>query len=172
MPISSWPSPPGGWPPNVLAVPYVGSAAPGKARLGSWLEGANCQLFAYGVLGLFGLACPALPSSKLWHDLDSTVIPEQPGPLDLVLFNATKDPWGAHLGVWMAPDEVFHLCKEVGAPVVWPMAEFSRRARYATTVGVKRVVRTVGFSDKAAAVGTRRAHFDLNADGVRPLPAS
>jgi len=85
-----------------------------------------------------------LPSSELWQDGDATVVADRPEPLDLVLFNATEDPWGAHLGVCMAPDEVFHLCKEVGTPVVWPMAEFSRRSRYATTVGLKRVVTTVG----------------------------
>lgn len=140
MPVRSWPLPPGGWPPGTWAVPYVASAAPGAVGPGQWLEGANCQRFAYGVLGLFGLSCPPLRSSDLWEDSAATVVVERPGPLDLVLFNATEDPFGAHLGVWMAPDEILHLCKEVGVPVVWPMAEFSRRARYATTVGFKRVL--------------------------------
>lgn len=92
-----------------------------------------------------------LPSSELWQDGDATVVADRPEPLDLVLFNATEDPWGAHLGVCMAPDEVFHLCKEVGTPVVWPMAEFSRRSRYATTVGLKRVVTTVGADPRPGA---------------------
>jgi hypothetical protein len=121
-------------------VPYVGSASPGRATPGSWLAGANCQLFAYGVLSLFGITCPPLPSTRLWRDCRATVAVEQPEPLDIALFNATPDPFGAHLGLWMAPDEVIHLCKEVGHPVVWPLDEFSRRARYATVVGFKRVV--------------------------------
>ena len=156
VPISSWPSPPGGWPANIWAVPYVGSAAPGRVSPDLWPEGANCQLFAYGVLGLFGLACPPLPSSKLWEDTEATVIAELPEPLDLVLFKTTENTRGAHLGVWMAPDEVFHLCKEIGAPIVWPMAEFSRRARYATTVGVKRVIRTVGAPRQPGRAATKK----------------
>lgn len=40
------------------------------------------------------------------------------------------------------PEEVLHLSKEVGVPVVWPMAEFSGRVRYATIVGFKRVLET------------------------------
>jgi hypothetical protein len=86
----------------------------GRARegpLGLWPERANCQLFAYGVLGLFGLACPPLPSSELWEDTEAAIVAELPEPLDLVLFNSTEEPRGAHLGVWMAPDEVFHLGK-------------------------------------------------------------
>jgi hypothetical protein len=139
MPVSSWPLPPGGWPPGIWDVPYVGSASPGRVPPGAWLTGANCQVFAYGFLSLFGIACPPLPSSRLWRDRDATVVVSEPQPLDLALFNATDDPFGAHLGVWMAPDEIVHLCKEVGHPMVWPLEEFSRRARYDTIVGFKRV---------------------------------
>jgi hypothetical protein len=140
MSVGSWPSPSDGWPEGFWAVPYVGSASPGRAAPGSWLNGANCQLFAYGMLGLFGIDCPPLPSTRLWRDCRATVAVQQPEPLDIALFNATPDPFGAHLGVWMAPDEIVHLCKEVGHPVVWPRGEFSRRARYATVIGFKRVV--------------------------------
>jgi hypothetical protein len=142
------------------AVPYVGSASPGRVPTGSWLNGANCQLFAYGVLGLFGIDCPPLPSSRLWEDRDTTVVVHQPQPLDLALFNAREDPFGAHLGLWMAPDEVVHLCKEVGHPVVWPLEEFARRTRYAAIVGYKRVTRrsapTSGASAPAGVRGQRR----------------
>jgi hypothetical protein len=101
-------------------------------------------VFAYGVLGLFGLSCPPLRSSELWEDSVATVAVERPRPLDLVLFNATEDPFGAHLGVWMAPTKssTFARKSEVRVPIVWPMAGFSRRARYATTVGFKRVLGT------------------------------
>jgi hypothetical protein len=143
MPVNSWPAPPGGWPPGLWAVPYVGTASPGRVPPGSWLTGANCQVFAYGFLSLFKLACPALPSSQLWEVSDATAVVDEPRPLDLALFNGSYDPFGAHLGVWMAPDEIVHLCKEIGHPVVWPLEEFSRRSRYGAIVGFKRVNRGV-----------------------------
>jgi hypothetical protein len=62
-----------------------------------------------------------------------------PRPLDLVLFNSSADPYGAHVGLWMAPDEILHLARQVGAPAVWSLAEFARHPRYATKVGFKRV---------------------------------
>lgn len=106
----------------------------------SWLDGSNCQRYAYGVLSLFGSLCPPLRSSDLWADHDATIAVGQPEPLDLVLFNGAEDPYGAHVGLWMAPDEVLHLSGEVGFPAVWPLAEFARRPRYATIVGFKRVI--------------------------------
>jgi hypothetical protein len=121
-------------------VPYLSSATPGSNAPSSWLQGSNCQRFAYGLLALFGLICPPLRSSELWDDRDATVTVNQPHPHDLVLFNATRDPFGAHVGVWMAPDEIFHLCKEIGTPAVWPFAAFASRSRYTTLIGFKRVI--------------------------------
>lgn len=132
-----------GWPDGLWEVPYLGSASPGRAPVASWLRGSNCQLFAYGFLSLFGLKCPALPSSTLWADAEATVRVLVPAPLDIILFNKSKDPFGAHLGIWMGPDEVLHLCKEIGRPVVWALEEFSLRPRYATIVGFKRVLQTM-----------------------------
>jgi hypothetical protein len=139
VPVKLWPRPPDGWPSEMWSVPYVGSASPGRAPQGSWLGGANCQLFAYGVLSLFGMDCPPLRSSCLWDDRDATTVVCRPQPLDLALFNPDHNPFGAHLGVWMAPDEILHLCREVGRPAVWSPGDFSRRPRYATIVGFKRV---------------------------------
>jgi hypothetical protein len=62
-------------------------------------------------------------------------------PLDLVLVNATDDAWGAHVGVWVADDQVLHLSAEVGLPSVWRMSDFAARERYAVLLGFKRVVR-------------------------------
>ena len=92
MPIQSWPLLPGGWPPGTWAVPYVASAGPGAVGPGQWLQGANCQVFAYGILELFGLSCPPLRSSNLWEESVATIAVERPEPLDLVLFNATGGP--------------------------------------------------------------------------------
>jgi hypothetical protein len=119
-------------------VPYVSSAVPGVRAPSSWLQGSNCQRFAYGFLAAFGVACPPLRSSELWSDREFTVEVDDPQPLDLVLFNRKNDPSGAHIGVWMAPDEVLHLSREVGVPAVWNLAEFAARPRYATRIGFKR----------------------------------
>jgi hypothetical protein len=121
-------------------VPYDYSASPGYGDPPSWLDGSNCQRYAYGVLSLFGLWCPPLRSSELWDDQESSVAVHEPRPLDLVLFNRSADPYGAHVGLWMGSDEILHLCREVGSPVVWPLAEFARRPRYAKIVGFKRVL--------------------------------
>jgi hypothetical protein len=36
-----------------------------------------------------------------------------------MLLNATHDPFGAHTGVWMAPEEILHLSAEIAVPAVW-----------------------------------------------------
>jgi hypothetical protein len=120
-------------------VPYLLSAGPGSDTPRSWLDGSNCQRFAYGVLALFGLACPPLWSSDLWDDRAATAVVRDPEPLDLMLYNKTADPFSAHVAVWMAPGEILHLCHEIGVPVIWPPAMFAARPRYATLIGLKRV---------------------------------
>jgi hypothetical protein len=139
MPGTSWAEPDSGWPPGLWQVPNRSSATPGTNAPSSWLQGSNCQRFAYGLLALFGLACPPLRSSELRDDRGATATVSQPHPLDLVLVNATSDPFGAHAGVWVAPDEIFHLCKEIGTPAVWPFAAFASRPRSTTLIGFKRV---------------------------------
>jgi len=104
--------------------------------------GSNCQRYAYSVLGLFGIWCPPLRSSDLWLDTNATSVVSVPRPLDLLLFNRIDEPFGAHVGLWMAQDEILHLCREIGTPVTWPVAEFDRRPRYVKLVGVKRVNRS------------------------------
>jgi cell wall-associated NlpC family hydrolase len=102
--------------------------------------GANCQQFAYEVLRHFGLAPPDLRSSELWADTQATARVSVAQPLDLVLFNATDEAYGAHVGVWVNEGRVLHLCAEIGRPVVWEMTEFAKRQRYGVLIGVKRVV--------------------------------
>jgi hypothetical protein len=124
-------------------VPYAGSRIPGPGvpvGADAPVGGANCQLYAYAVLRHFGLAPPPLRSSELWHDADSTVRVPRARPLDLLLYNATRDPYGAHVGVWAGDDAVLHLCAEVGRPAVWSPADFAGRERYRVPVGVKRVL--------------------------------
>ncbi|MEU6810164.1 hydrolase [Streptomyces sp. NPDC046831] len=124
-------------------VPYDGArhpGAPGAERPPVPAAGANCQLFAYAVLRHFGLAPPPLRSSELWADTRFTVRVPRARPLDLLLFNATDDAYGAHVGVWVDEDAVLHLSREVGRPAVWRTADFAARERYRVLVGVKRVL--------------------------------
>ncbi|MFJ5774629.1 hydrolase [Streptomyces sp. NPDC093094] len=124
-------------------VPYVGSRFPGSAEVAALPgleQGANCQLFAYEVLRHFGLAPPDLRSSELWADTQATVRVSVAQPLDLVLFNATGDAYGAHVGVWADEGRVLHLCAETGRPVVWEPEEFTKRQRYRVLIGLKRVI--------------------------------
>ncbi len=124
-------------------VPYEGSRFPGSpevADLPSLEEGANCQLFAYEVLRHFSLVPPDLRSSELWSDAQATARVSVAQPLDLVLFNATDDAYGAHVGVWVNEGRVLHLCAEIGRPAVWDLTEFARRHRYRVLIGIKRVV--------------------------------
>ncbi|MCP9205837.1 hydrolase [Streptomyces cucumeris] len=133
---------PGSLPAALWSVPYAGARHPGSAAVRErpgLAAGANCQLFAYAVLRHFGLRPPALRSSELWDDAESTVRVTTPRPLDLLLFNATDDAFGAHLGVWAGPEAILHLCAEVGRPTVWTPAAFAARPRYRTLVGIKRM---------------------------------
>ncbi|MFD7441237.1 hydrolase [Streptomyces sp. NPDC059909] len=125
-------------------VPYVGSRFPGSASVADrpgLAAGANCQLFAYEVLRHFDMAPPALRSSDLWEDTEATVRVAIARPLDLLLFNATDDPYGAHIGVSVGQDAVLHLSREVGRPAVWRLTDFAARRRYRVLIGAKRVSR-------------------------------
>ncbi|GAA2630833.1 hydrolase [Streptomyces vastus] len=129
--------------PSVMwATPYAGARFPGSAAVRDrpgLTDGANCQLFAYAVLELFGLEPAAWRSSDLWADTRLTRRVAVAQPLDLVLFNATDESWGAHVGVVVGEGRILHLCAEVGRPAVWSMAEFAARERYRTLLGFKRM---------------------------------
>jgi hypothetical protein len=124
-------------------VRYVGTHVPGAVDRSRLRDGANCQLFAYEVLGFFGHPIPDLRSDELWVDSVATSEVAEVRPLDLVLFNSTDDPWGAHVAVAAGGEELLHLCAEVGRPVVWRFDDFRRRGRYRCLVGVKRAVGAV-----------------------------
>ncbi|GHB48001.1 hypothetical protein GCM10010377_43550 [Streptomyces viridiviolaceus] len=124
-------------------VPYAGRRYPGSPAVADrpGVEaGANCQLFAYEVLRHFGLAPPPLRSSDLWADTRATIRVSPAQPLDLLLFNATDDAYGAHVGVWVGEGRVLHLCAEAGRPAVWTMTQFAARQRYRVLIGIKRVI--------------------------------
>lgn len=132
-----------GVPPSFWKIPYDPRAYPGSTTARDLLEGANCQRFAYAVLGLFGLHVPPFRSSDLWTDPSVTLRVHEPEALDLVLLGGGPNGWGAHVGVYLGDEEVLHLCKEVGEPAVWSLDDFKSRRRYRRLVGFKRVLRGV-----------------------------
>ncbi|MFC9843538.1 hydrolase [Streptomyces sp. NPDC060223] len=131
-------------PAGIWETTHVGRRFPGSRAVAGkpgLAEGANCQLFAYEVLRHCSLTVPDWRSSDLWDDTGLTERVALARPLDLALFNATDEAWGAHVGVVVGEDRVLHLCAEVGRPVVWDLADFAARDRYRTLIGFKRVLR-------------------------------
>ena len=102
------------------------------------VEGANCQNFAYELLKHFGYHVPLLRSSDLWEDDMHTIVVSKLEPLDLLLFNRTKDPWGAHVALHVGHWRAIHLAKKLGTPAVWPLEKFRDHAEYRVFVGAKR----------------------------------
>ena len=127
-------------PPRFLEVTYDSAKYPGSGECNGIENGANCQYFAYEFLRHFGLSVPGLRSSELWEDSVYTREVHSFEPLDLIFFNKNEDPYGAHIGVYLGDNEVFHLSKEVGRPAIWDMHEFKKRPQYSYVLGGKRVV--------------------------------
>lgn len=123
-------------PAQFRAVRYVGAQIPDSRN--GLEQGANCQRFAYAVLGHFGIVVPPWRSSALWADKDVTEPVAPPyRPLDLLLFNGQPEAYGAHIGLWTGAD-VLHLCRAEGRPAIWPLSRFAGTPRYACLVGAKR----------------------------------
>ncbi len=120
-------------------VPYVDARIPGVPEPEDLAARANCQLFAYQLLRYHGKHVPDFRSSELWTDDTYTMRVTSFEPLDLMLYNRTPEPWGAHVGVYVGDDQVIHLSKEIGRPVLFRCAEFATHARYACFIGAKRV---------------------------------
>ena len=122
-------------------VPYNAARYPGAPGVVGLDGGANCQLFAFELLRSFGLEMPPLRSSDLWADTQHTkVVSGDLAPLDLLLFNATAEPFGAHVAVSLGRDEAVHLSQRIGTPAIWPIARFLKEADYAVLIGAKRVI--------------------------------
>ena len=131
----------GSLPSSFFDVRFVGEMVPGHRPEMGLTAGSNCQRYAYAVLRHFGLSVPDLRSSDLWVDQGSTMAVANPAALDLVLYAPTRDPWGAHVGVFLGGSSVLHLCQEVGVPAVWDFDDFADRDRYREQLGFKRVRR-------------------------------
>ena len=124
-------------------VRYNGARYPGATPSadGDLSAGANCQLFAYALLRHFGLVVPPRRSSELWADTRHTEHVCDLEPLDLLFWNRTGEPWGAHIGVYLGDGHAVHLARDVGVPVVWPLGEFDKHPGYRVFLGAKRVLK-------------------------------
>lgn len=92
-------------PPEFLQVSFSERMIPGRQSELGLTAGSNCQRYACAVLRHFGLSVPDLRSSDLWADEELLATVSEPESLDLVLFAASPDPWGAHVGVYLGGAE-------------------------------------------------------------------
>jgi len=126
-------------PQSFMNVPYDGKRYPGASDTGSIAEGANCQIFAYSILRYFGAQIPDFRSSDLWEDEEYTSTVESYEPLDLALFNKTKEAWGAHVALFLSKEELIHLSEKQKYPAIWKLSDFLKLEEYRCLVGVKRL---------------------------------
>jgi hypothetical protein len=124
-------------PSQLAAVPYNGAVVPPSRDLAA---GANCQVFAYALLEHHGIAAPWLRSSELWADTRWTITVATFEPLDLLLFHATPDAFGAHVTVYVGDGRVAHLARHHGLPVIERIDELLGQPRYRCSIGGKRVI--------------------------------
>jgi hypothetical protein len=128
-------------PEHFWRVTYDPAHDPNSPVLVPMAQGANCQNFAYELLKHFDRHVPLLRSSNLWEDSEHTTAVSKPEPLDLLLFNRTNDPWGAHVALHVGDGQAIHLAKKLGSPVVWPIEKFSEQVEYRVFIGAKRARR-------------------------------
>ena len=150
-------------------VRYVGEMVPGHRPEMGLTAGSNCQRYAYAVLRHFALSVPDLRSSDLWVDQGSTMSVANPAALDLVLYAPTRDPWGAHVGVFLGGSSVLHLCQEVGVQsgvqAVWDFDDF-RRSR--SLPGTARI-QTRSPPTRTPVAARRKASEARAADATTPV---
>ena len=115
-------------------VPYDGRSTPHNTL--DPAAGANCQVFAYAVLRHFGTAVPPMWSSQLWTAGQPAELPFR--PLDLLLFNGSFEPFGAHVTVSLGGERALHLSQRLGRPAVWSLSQFAACPDYRVLLGGRR----------------------------------
>jgi hypothetical protein len=128
-------------PSSFLDVPYDAARYPGAPGVRGLAGGANCQQFAYELLRHFGRSISGFRSRELWLDEAETERVDALEPLDLLLFNDTDDPFGAHVAVYLGDGMAAHLSKQVGRAAVWALEDFACCPDYRVLIGVKRAKR-------------------------------
>jgi len=125
-------------PPEFMNIPYDPDRYPQSAKF-DFEKGANCQLWAYAILNHFGVQVPPLRSSELWKDEKATETVDDFKPLDILLFNDTDNPWGAHVAVYLGDNIVAHLSQKNGFPEICTVSDMLRRPKYKILIGAKRI---------------------------------
>lgn len=125
-------------PPEFRRIPYDPTRHPQSAEF-EFGAGANCQLWAYALLGHFGIEVPPFRSGELWEDTEFGDAVGEFEPLDLLLFNETDRSWGAHVAVYLGDGLVAHLSRHVGRPEVRTIADVLRNPKYRVLIGAKRI---------------------------------
>jgi murein DD-endopeptidase / murein LD-carboxypeptidase len=125
-------------PAGFMNVYYDGAKFPGSGAR-DVDRGANCQLFAYALLGHFGVRVPPFRSSELWSDTEFSQKVTELEPLDVLLYNRVAEAHGAHVAVYVGDGCAVHLSKHIGRPEIWPIDKFLARPEYAVFVGAKRI---------------------------------
>jgi lipoprotein Spr len=126
-------------PEHFWRIRYDPNHDPNTPTLPSIYDSPNCQNFAYSLLKHFGFEISPFRSSNLWEDNNETYLVCELRPLDLLLFNRTNSPWGAHVALHLGEDHAIHLSKRQSAPVIWPLAQFLELAEYRIFIGAKRL---------------------------------
>jgi hypothetical protein len=95
---------------------------PNTPTLPSISESQNCR----NLLKHFGFETFPFRSSNLWEDSSETcVVSDELRPLDLLLFDRTKNPWGAHVALYRGGHHAIHPSKNQSEPAIWPLAPIS-----------------------------------------------
>ena len=126
-------------PEHFWRIRYDPNHDPNTPTLPSIYDSPNCQNFAYSLLEHFGFEIFPFRSSDLWEDNDETCLVRELRPLDLLHFNRTNSPWGAHVALHLGEDRAIHLSKNQSEPVIWPLAKFLELAEYRIFIGAKRL---------------------------------
>lgn len=125
-----------GW---LTTIQYNGKVTPHTAPFDIATTGSNCQVFSYHLLRHYNLVVPNFWSSELWSDTEfSEVITEDYQPLDILFFHRKEDAYGAHVGVYIGNNQVIHLSKQEGLPVIWEIEHFFTYPKYQFLLGGKR----------------------------------
>jgi cell wall-associated NlpC family hydrolase len=127
-------------PKTFFDVHYKSARVPGVENQSDLSFGANCQVFAYALLKENGLQVPNDRSSELWSDTSYSVVVNDFEPLDLMLYSASGDSYGAHVGVYIGNGEVLHLSFQNGKPEIISHKSLMMNEKYHCFVGAKRVL--------------------------------
>ena len=120
-------------------VQYNSSRIPGVENQEDLSLGANCQVFAYAFLRYHGIQIPNFRSSNLWEDNVYTEKVSQFRKFDLMLYHKHPNSFGAHVGVFIGNDQVFHLSKSNGVPKIELHHSLMQQEKYQCFIGAKRV---------------------------------